>query len=81
MKASAAAIGVALLALGAAFYSTAQAAQRSRHKSEPQRQIACTVLGCIPVPRQCFITYGRTMKGTPTGYDVIVCPPGIWPLK
>jgi hypothetical protein len=56
-------------------------AHRHRQKVQPEAHIACTVLGCIPVPPSCGQTYGRTRNGTPTGYDVIVCPPGVWPLK
>jgi hypothetical protein len=75
------AIGVAALA------STAATAKTSHHRgaryltAPQQQQVACTVLGCIPVPRGCSQTYGRTPSGIPTGYDVILCPPGIWPLK
>ena len=39
-----------------------------------QPQIACTVVGCIPVPRGCHPEMGYTMDGTPTGFDVAVCP-------
>ncbi|HTZ70240.1 MAG TPA: hypothetical protein VMB71_06270, partial [Acetobacteraceae bacterium] len=47
----------------------------------PTRQIACTVLGCQPIPAACRPVPGRTPGGIPTGFDVIVCPPGIWPLR
>jgi hypothetical protein len=70
--------------------SPAQAAQQPRyhhrhaiHRSPaaaPQ-QIACTVLGCMPIPRECMPVAGKTPGGRPTGFDVIVCPPGVWPLK
>jgi len=70
----------ALFAFGIVSADTTQAAPRSARTATPER-IACTVLGCMPVPRECGITYGRSMNGTPTGYDVIVCPPGVWPLK
>ena len=39
-----------------------------------QPQIACTVVGCIPVPRGCHSEMGYTPGGTPTGFDVAVCP-------
>ncbi|HET7383491.1 MAG TPA: hypothetical protein VFJ59_13025 [Pseudolabrys sp.] len=39
-----------------------------------QPQIACTVVGCIPVPRGCHPEMGYTPGGTPTGFDVAVCP-------
>ena len=39
-----------------------------------QPQIACTVVGCIPVRRGCHPAIGYTPDGTPTGFDVEVCP-------
>ncbi|HTL64017.1 MAG TPA: hypothetical protein VL305_03395 [Pseudolabrys sp.] len=39
-----------------------------------QQQIACTVVGCMPVPRGCHPEMGYTPGGTPTGFDVAVCP-------
>jgi hypothetical protein len=39
-----------------------------------QPQIACTVVGCMPVPRGCHPEMGYTPSGTPTGFDVAVCP-------
>jgi hypothetical protein len=39
-----------------------------------QRQIACTVVGCLPVPRGCRPEMGYTPDGIPTGFDVMVCP-------
>jgi hypothetical protein len=38
-----------------------------------QPQIACSVIGCNPVPRGCHPEMGYTMDGTPTGLDVAVC--------
>jgi len=61
--------------------AAAATARRHRQKAQPETQIACTILGCIPVPPQCTQTYGRTTKGIPTGFDVILCSPGVWPLK
>jgi hypothetical protein len=59
---------------------SADAARRVRHHAvpaaAPQRQIACTVLGCMPIPPECHPIGGKTPGGIPTGYDVIVCPPG-----
>lgn len=83
-------IGIAVMigcAASAASAKTASAkTAKSHHLRHPPpvaapHQIACTVLGCIPVPPACDQTYGRTLNGIPTGYDVIVCPPGVWPLK
>ena len=51
-----------------------------KHKRHPktgtgaQPQIACTVVGCMPVPRGCHPEMGYTPGGTPTGFDVAVCP-------
>ena len=55
----------------------------SRHNTVAQQpaRIACTVLGCQPIPAACTPVPGRTWSGLPTGYDVIVCPPGVSPLK
>jgi hypothetical protein len=39
-----------------------------------QPQIACTVVGCMPVPCGCHPEMGYTPGGTPTGFDVAVCP-------
>jgi hypothetical protein len=67
------------------FGSTAQSAHRPRvrHGAAAQAppQIACTFLGCGPIPAACTPVAGKTPGGIPTGYDVIVCPPGVWPLK
>jgi hypothetical protein len=66
-----------LLATSAA----AVAKSKKRVKGQPQQQIACTVIGCVPVPRGCRPTEGRTWSGMPTGGDVIVCPPGVAPFR
>lgn len=59
---------------------SAQAATRNHYASRQGRadqpQIACTEVGCLPVPRGCFPTGGKTLGGLPTGYDVMVCPDG-----
>jgi hypothetical protein len=49
--------------------------------AQPPSRVACTVLGCQPIPAACNPVPGRTPGGLPTGYDVIVCPPGVWPLR
>jgi hypothetical protein len=49
--------------------------------AQPEQRIACTVLGCMTIPAVCEPVAGKTPGGLPTGYDVIVCPPGVWPLK
>jgi hypothetical protein len=50
-------------------------------KAQPRSQIACTVVGCIPVPVGCVPRPGRTWSGLPSGFDVIVCPPGARPVR
>jgi hypothetical protein len=40
-----------------------------------QQQIACTYLGCGPIPRGCRIETGRIpFTWEPSGYDDVVCP-------
>ncbi len=57
--------------------------RRSHHFRAPaaRPEIACTVVGCISVPRGCYPVPGRTPGGIPTGFDVIVCPPGVQPIR
>jgi hypothetical protein len=45
----------------------------ARHAYANQPRIACTVVGCLPVPRGCHPEIGYTPDGTPIGFDVIVC--------
>ena len=82
----------ALLACGSPIASYSDALARSHHRSHvpqghatatapPPARIACTVLGCQPIPAACTPVPGRTISGLPTGYDVIVCPPGVQPLR
>jgi hypothetical protein len=82
----------ALLACGSLIASYSDALARSHHRSHlpqphaatmapPPARIACTVSGCQPIPAACTPVPGRTLSGLPTGYDVIVCPPGISPLR
>jgi hypothetical protein len=49
---------------------------RSHHTRTYQPQIACTDVGCLPVPRGCYPTGGKTADGSPSGFDVMVCPGG-----
>ena len=46
-----------------------------------QGQIACTVSGCVTMPRGCVRVPGRSPDGSPSGFDRIVCPPGIQPYQ
>jgi hypothetical protein len=80
------AMSFAALAI-AAITSVPAAAQtpkmhNAKHPAVAQQgpqQIACTRVGCIAVPRQCDQMPGKTPGGLPTGFDVIICPPGVWP--
>ena len=68
----------ALLILAALLVpAVAQAAPKHHPKAAAsQPQIACTDVGCLPVPRGCAPTGGKNLNGTPTGFDVMVCPDG-----
>jgi len=80
---------VCLAALALLWAEPAAAAHRVRHgriahrahAAVHQRQIACTVLGCQPIPDACTPVEGKAPGGIPSGFDVIICPPGIWPLN
>jgi hypothetical protein len=60
---------------------SAKSYRQPRAKAQPPAQIACTVLGCNPVPAGCVPRPGRTWSGLPSGFDVIVCRPGARPLR
>jgi hypothetical protein len=74
-----------IAAIALALTSGVGAAKTSKHRRHaappPSQQIACTAVGCLPVPRGCRPTEGRTWSGMPSGNDVIVCPPGIAPFR
>lgn len=63
---------IAALVVAAAIPGIADAKQRLQARNETH--IACTKLGCVQVPPGCGQTWGRKAGGTPTGYDVIICP-------
>jgi hypothetical protein len=62
------------LALMSASASPAHHKRQAKAVTAAQPQIACTVVGCVPVPRGCHPEMGYTPSGTPTGFDVAVCP-------
>jgi hypothetical protein len=83
-------LAVAILVVGASGFFCAlpaNSAQRPRHHHQrsaqprPQPYIACTMLGCAPVPPGCMPIEGRTPGGMPTGFDVVACPPGVAPFR
>jgi hypothetical protein len=52
-----------------------QSRPHRRHtRAAPPRQIACTVLGCNPVPPGCHVESQRYFSGMTTGFDAVVCP-------
>jgi hypothetical protein len=57
-----------------------KSAAATRYVAAQQRQIACTMLGCQPIPAACYPKEGHSPTGIPTGFDQIVCPPGVWPF-
>ena len=67
---------VAMIACLVSTLADARAYRHRRAQAQPRPQIACTVLGCNPVPVGCVPRAGRTWSGLPSGFDVIVCPPG-----
>ncbi len=70
--ATAAVLALALMPAGAEPVHHKRHAKAAAAAAQPQ--IACTVVGCIPVPRGCHPEMGYTPGGTPTGFDVAVCP-------
>jgi hypothetical protein len=65
---------VLALALMPAIAASTHHKRHSKAAAAAQPQIACTVVGCMPVPRGCQPEMGYTPDGTPTGFDVVVCP-------
>ena len=79
------AASIAIVAIGSGAVSAKshghyRHATAPRHVAAQRQQIACTVLGCQPIPAACIPKEEHTSSGIPTGYDTIVCPPGIWPF-
>jgi hypothetical protein len=71
-----------IIAIIASLVSTVVSAKPQRRaQAQPRPQIACTVVGCAPVPVGCVPRAGRTWSGLPSGFDVIVCPPGARPIR
>jgi hypothetical protein len=74
MKTIVSVITAIVLALAVTPASSAPKHKRQTKAAPAQQQIACTVVGCIPVPRGCHPEMGYTPWGTPTGFDVAACP-------
>ena len=52
-------------------------AAKKKKPRPPRRetgQIACTIVGCIRIPPECHPEMGYTADGTPTGFEIVVCP-------
>ncbi len=77
-------LAVAVLAV-AVVAPGALCAKSNKHR-EPRAaavrgpRVACTVLGCQTIPAACYPKEEHTSSGIPTGFDQIVCPPGVWPF-
>ncbi len=65
--------GVLSLALMPASAASRHHKSHTKAATAAQPQIACTIVGCIPVPRGCHPEMGYTPDGMPTGFDVMVC--------
>jgi hypothetical protein len=65
---------VLVLALAPASAEPKHHKRNAKAATATQTEIACTVVGCAPVPRGCHREMGYTPGGTPTGFDVAVCP-------
>jgi hypothetical protein len=70
--------GVTAVVLALALIPASAASKHQKRHAKAataaQPQIACTVVGCMPVPRGCHPEMGYTPGGTPTSFDVAVCP-------
>lgn len=71
-------LAVALLALPAAAHAANHhhhhISRGARGAYAAQPEIACTQVGCAPVPRGCHRESGRTFSGDPSGFDIAACP-------
>jgi hypothetical protein len=65
---------VLALALTPASAASRHNKRHSQAATAAQPQIACTIVGCIPVSRDCHPDIGYSLDGTPTGFDVVTCP-------
>jgi hypothetical protein len=72
-------IGVTVVIIASGPASAKTRADRRPTVAQP-RQVACTVLGCQPIPAACYPKEQHGPTGIPTGFDQIVCPPGVWPF-
>lgn len=60
--------------LQAAGQADQSSATRKKRPSAAATQIACTRFGCNAIPPGCHIEKEFSPDGTPTGFDLVVCP-------
>ena len=54
--------------------AAAKKSDQARQLSVPG-QIACTVVGCYPIPPNCHPETDYNWDGIPTGFDIVACGP------
>jgi len=65
---------VAVAGANAAVAQTASTVLSAKKSRQAPGQIACTVFGCHPIPRGCYIRTEYDFWGNPTGFDRVICP-------
>jgi len=50
-----------------------QVRRPASRRAQPQQHVACTFMGCHPVPRGCYPVTQYNWNGIPTGYDAVLC--------
>lgn len=53
-------------------WSSAQK-RKAQRPAAPPRRIACTRTGCRDVPPGCSVEIERTLDGSPSGFEMIIC--------
>ena len=55
--------------------SAATKKKKAATRRQESNQVACTELGCHPIPPGCHPQTGYNWDGMPTGFDIVVCQP------
>ena len=55
--------------------SAATKKKKAATRRQDPNQVACTELGCHPIPPGCHPQTGYNWDGMPTGFDIVVCQP------
>jgi hypothetical protein len=55
--------------------SAATKKKKAATRRQEPNQVACTELGCHPIPPGCHPQIGYNWDGIPTGFDIVVCQP------